>query len=87
MQYLEPIELEYPALSRRLGEAGRVLIRVFIDETGLARHASVNRSSGHRRLDEAALGAVQNARFKPYTENGRAVAGWAFIPLDFELER
>ena len=75
MQYLEAIGLEYPALSRRLGEAG------------LARQASVNRSSGHRRLDEAALGAVQNARFKPYTENGRAVAGWAFIPLDFELER
>ena len=87
VQYLEPIELEYPRLSRKLGETGRVLIRIFIDEAGLAKNVQVNRSSGHPRLDEAALSAVQKARFKPYTENGRAVAGWAFIPLEFELEK
>jgi len=87
VQYLEPIVLEYPRLSQRLGETGRVLIRVFIDEAGLARNLQVSRSSGHPRLDEAALAAVRKARFKPYTENARAVAGWAFIPLEFELEK
>ena len=87
MQYLEPISLEYPRLSKKLGEAGRVLIRVYIDEAGLARNAQVNRGSGHPRLDEAALSAIQKARFKPYVENGQAVAGWAFIPLEFELEK
>jgi len=30
---------------------------------------------------------VQKARFKPYTENGMPIAGWAFIPLEFELEK
>ena len=87
VQYLEPIVLQYPRLSQRNGETGRVLIRVYIDETGLAKNAQVNRSSGHPRLDDAALAAVQKARFKPYTENGVAVAGWAVIPLDFELEK
>ena len=87
VQYLEPIVLQYPRLSQRNGETGRVLIRVYIDETGLAKNAQVNRGSGHARLDEAALAAVQKARFKPYTENGVAVAGWAVIPLDFELEK
>ncbi len=87
VQYLEPIALEYPRLSKRNGETGRVLIRVYIDEAGLAKNLQVNRSSGHPRLDEAALAAVQKARFKPYTENGVPVAGWAFIPLDFELEK
>ena len=30
---------------------------------------------------------MKKARFKPYTENGQAVAGWAFVPLDFALEK
>ena len=87
VQYLEPIALEYPRLSKRNGETGRVLIRVYIDEAGLAKNLQVNRSSGHPRLDEAAFAAVQKARFKPYTENGMPIAGWAFIPLEFELEK
>ena len=87
VQYLEPLSLEYPRLAKRMGETGRVVVRVFIDEGGLAHNARVDRSSGHPRLDEAATAAVQKARFKPYTENGRAVAGWAFIPIDFELEK
>ena len=44
-------------------------------------------SSGFARLDEAALAGVQRARFKPYTENGVPTAGWARIPIPFELER
>lgn len=87
VQYLEPIAPEYPRLSKRAGETGRVLIRVYIDEGGLAQNLHVNRSSGHPRLDDAALAAVQRARFKPYTENGRPVPGWAFIPIEFELEK
>ena len=87
VEYLEAPVLEYPRLSQRAGETGRVLIRVFIDPAGLAKDVQVNQSSGHARLDAAALAAVKRARFKPYTENGRPVAGWAFIPLDFQLER
>jgi protein TonB len=87
VQYLEPIVVEYPRLSKRLGETGRVMIRVLIDEAGFAKRTQVDRSSGHPRLDEAALAAVRQARFKPYTENGQAVSGWALVPLEFELEQ
>jgi protein TonB len=87
VQYLEPPSPTYPAQSRRLGETGRVTVRVFIDPTGAAKDVRVDRGSGHPRLDEAALVAVQRARFKPSTENGLPLAGWAFIPIDFELER
>ena len=34
----------------------------------------------------AALAGVRTARFKPYTENGQPVAGWARIPIPFALE-
>jgi periplasmic protein TonB len=86
VQYLEPPVLEYPRASRRAGESGRVLLRVYIDETGLPRQVLLARSSGFARLDEAALAAMKKARFKPYTENGQPTAGWAPAPIDFELE-
>lgn len=87
VRYLEPPAPDYPAASRRLGEAGRVLVRTYIDEAGLPRSVQVEQSSGHARLDAAAMAAVRLARFKPYTENGRPVAGWALIPLLFDLEQ
>ena len=87
VQYLVPPPLEYPRASRRLGETGKALVRVYIDEEGLPRNVQLNLSSGHTRLDDAAVAAVQKARFKPHTENGRPTAGWAFIPLNFELEK
>ena len=87
VQYLEAPTLEYPRLSRRARESGRVMVRVYIDEAGLPRTVQVSTSSGHARLDEAAVAAVMKARFKPYTENGRPTPGWAYIPLDFDLEK
>lgn len=86
VQYLEPPAPEYPRASRLAGEAGRVLVRVFIDEGGRPREVHVAQSSGHARLDDAALAAVRGARFKPATENGQALAGQALIPLTFDLE-
>ena len=87
MQYLEPPVPEYPRAARRAGETGRVVVRVYIDEAGLPGDVQVNRTSGFARLDDAALAAVQKARFRPYTENGRPTACWALIPLTFDLEK
>lgn len=47
----------------------------------------MQRSSGHVRLDAAALAAVRGARFVPYAENGRPMAVWAPALIEFELER
>lgn len=86
VQYVRVPTLVYPRASRHLGESGSVLVRVFIDESGVPQAEQVDKSSGYYRLDDAAIAAVRSARFKPYTENGRAVAGWALIPLNFDLE-
>ncbi|MEO8058991.1 MAG: energy transducer TonB [Burkholderiales bacterium] len=87
IQYLVPPEPEYPRLSRRNGEAGTVIVRAFADEAGLPHQVQVERSSGFVRLDEAAMAAVRKTRFKPYTENGKPVAGWVRMPFPFELEK
>ncbi|KAA0911570.1 energy transducer TonB [Pusillimonas sp. ANT_WB101] len=76
---------EYPRMSQRRGEQGRVLIRVLIAADGSVLKASVQRSSGHDRLDQSALKAARSARFKPYTENGIAYQALADIPFDFVL--
>ena len=87
VQYLEPLQVEYPRLSKRLGETGVVMLRVFIDEAGRVRDVQVSRTSGHARLDDSAMAAVQKARFRPPSENGQAVSGYAQVPVDFQLER
>ncbi|MBY0468820.1 MAG: energy transducer TonB, partial [Burkholderiaceae bacterium] len=86
VQYLVPPAPVYPKLSRRDRESGRVLMRVYIDEGGVPRAVKVAESSGYPRLDAAACAAAQATRFKPYAENGRPTAGWAFIPVTFALE-
>lgn len=87
IQYLEPPQPEYPRVSRRLGETGTVIVRVFVDEEGVPRNVQIAQSSGFARLDEAAAKAALKARFRPYTEGGRPTAGWARIPFPFELEK
>ncbi len=87
IQYLEPPSPIYPRLSRRMNESGLVIVRVFVDVDGLPRTVQIAQSSGFARLDEAALEGVRRARFKPYAENGRPTAGWARIPIPFELEK
>lgn len=76
----------YPALSRRLGEAGVVVLRVELSETGHVATARVNTSSGHARLDEAALAAVRTWRCTPASRNGQPVRAVALQPFDFVMQ-
>ena len=76
----------YPALSRRLGETGKVVLRVSLDKAGNVAKASVDRSSGFPRLDEAALTAVRDWRCTPALRNGQAVEATALQPFNFVLE-
>ena len=75
----------YPRISQRRGEQGRVVLRVLISPLGQVAHVSVRSSSGHARLDEAAVDAMRTARFRPYTENGIAYKALVDIPFDFVL--
>jgi len=76
----------YPVLSRRLGEQGRVLLRVRIEADGSASAAQVYGSSGFVRLDQAAQQAVLRWRFVPGTRNGEPQAMWHLVPIHFVLE-
>jgi len=83
--YLDNPPPPYPAASRRNGEQGRVLLRVLVNVHGRAENVQVRDSSGHRRLDEAALDTVKRWRFVPAKRGDRAVEEWVLIPVSFRL--
>ena len=86
LRYVTMPRLVYPAAARRLGETGTALVRVVVDVNGLPREVTLHQSSGHPRLDEAALDAMRGARFQPYRVDGKAVEAVAIAPLAFQLQ-
>lgn len=76
---------DYPAISRRLGEQGRVLLDVHILPDGRVGDIKLNKSSGYARLDNAALAAVRNWRYVPAKRGGEPIAYWYVQPVSFVL--
>ena len=84
--YLDNPPPSYPALSRRLGERGKVVLRVLVNAKGTADKVELTSSSGLIRLDHAALEAVRRWRFVPARQGDQSVAAWVLIPITFTLE-
>lgn len=76
----------YPSLSRRLGEEGKLVLRVELDKNGYVSSASVIESSSYKRLDEAALAVVKTWRCNPALHNGQPVKAVALQPFNFVLQ-
>ncbi|MEX1109259.1 MAG: energy transducer TonB, partial [Dongiaceae bacterium] len=79
-------EPDYPWASRRAGEEGRVVLRVEVSAAGTVDAIDVAESSGHRRLDEAALEAVRQWRFEPARVGEQPIATSVSVPITFRLE-
>lgn len=84
--YLQNPKPSYPALSKRLGEQGKVVIRVLIGADGTPRKAELRQSSGFERLDQAALNTVLKWRYVPGKRGGVAEDMWFNVPINFVLE-
>lgn len=84
--YLHNPRPAYPPLSRRLGEEGKVLLRVRVGADGHPVAVDVERSSNFERLDEAARRAVGNWRFVPARRGDDPVEGSVSVPVVFRLD-
>ena len=76
----------YPPLSRRMGEEGRVLIRVFVEADGAPQKVELRTGSGSERLDQSALDAVRRWKFVPAKQGDKAIAAWVVVPVVFSLK-
>lgn len=84
--YLDNPKPVYPHASRRLGEQGKVLLRVYVSAAGLAEKVEIKLGSGFARLDQAAHDAVSRWRFVPARRAEQAVAAWVQVPITFQLD-
>lgn len=74
----------YPEAERRAGAQGRVIVQFVVDEAGAPTDIQVVRSVSSG-LDSAAVVAVQDARFTPGLQEGRAVKVRFTLPVTFRL--
>lgn len=84
--YLANPKPPYPALSKRLGEEGTVRLNILVNPDGGVAQLELLESSGHPRLDRSAMATVRSQwKFEPARQDGRAVAAWVIVPIQFTL--
>lgn len=83
---LSEIRPRYPFRARAGGQEGAVTVRVRVSAEGRMESAEVVRTSGFTALDEAAIGAINRARFAPAERGERRVAGEIDLTFEFRLK-
>lgn len=81
--YLDNPKPPYPRLSSKLGETGKVFLRVLVKADGTVRELELHKTSGFDRLDHSAINTVQNWRFVPARQGSKPVDGWVIVPINF----
>ena len=83
--YLSNPVSAYPLVSQRLGEQGRVLLRVVVEANGLPSRVEVEKTSGYPRLDNAGIETVKRWKFVPARQGDQPIAGIVMVPVVFKL--
>jgi protein TonB len=81
---IHSVEPEFSDEARRTKFSGNVQIYLWVDELGRPSHIRVIRGVG-MGLDEKAVEAVRQYRFKPATLNGKPVKVDMYINVDFNI--
>lgn len=84
--YLRNPPPAYPAVARRSGEEGTVMLRVLVGRDGAPLKVEVDQSSRSRLLDHAAQDAVKGWRFVPARRGTENIEAWVRVPVSFRLE-
>ncbi len=84
--YLSNPTPAYPPLSRRAGEEGQVMLRVFVEPSGTPGMVEVRTGSGFALLDRAAVKAVSHWKFIPARQGADPVGAWVLVPINFKLK-
>ena len=78
----ESVEERYPESAKDSGIEGRVIVQFVVDKQGNVQDPRVTRSV-HKQLDEAAIEAVREQKFKPGRQRGEPVNVQMSLPVTF----
>ncbi|MDP9051704.1 MAG: energy transducer TonB [Acidobacteriota bacterium] len=76
---------EFSEEARKAKLTGRVVVGIWVDENGNPTHVQLLHGIG-MRLDENAIAAVKEYKFKPAMDRGKSVTVALNIAVDFEIE-
>ena len=77
----------YPREAMLDGIEGTVLLKVLVDVDGKPLSVEIERSSGNRRLDDAARRQVlRKWMFRPAIRDGQAIQVFGLVPVHFSLQ-
>jgi protein TonB len=68
------------------GEEGTVVVRVLVREDGIPTEITLYKTSGYKRLNDAALAAVAGWKFNPAIKDGKPIQWWVAVPIVFKLQ-
>ena len=83
--YLSNPVPHYPSLAKKLKLQGTAIIRVLVSSEGRPKSVAVEKSSGARILDDAAVDAVQHWSFVPARRGDKPISDWVDVPIVFRL--
>jgi protein TonB len=80
------VKPRYPESARRANIQGTTLLKLQVLANGKVGEVLIEKSAGHRDLDNAAAEAVKKWLFEPARMGKTPVAVWVLLPVKFELE-
>jgi protein TonB len=83
-QLIYSVEPEFSEEARKAKVAGNVLVNLWVDTNGLPSHVHVIRGVG-MGLDEKAVEAVKQYKFRPAMENGKPVLVELNVEVNFQI--
>jgi protein TonB len=76
---------EYPKASLLNEEQGQVTMSFLVSASGEVLDSKVDKSSGHKNLDKAAIKAISACKFKPGTKDGAVAQTWTKVDYVWSL--
>lgn len=77
---------KYPKAALMNEETGTVSMGFLVGTDGKVVESKVEKSSGSKSLDKAALSALSQCKFKPGTKDGKPEQLWAKVEFVWKLE-
>ena len=85
-RYQDNAPPNYPALARKRGQEGAVILKVLVNREGRVDELEIDSSSDFTLLDRAAVSAVRKWSFEPGMRGDEKIPMWVKVPVTFKLK-